>query len=61
MTDVYNTGKGFAFVTYERKEDAEAVSIYANFVSITVLLMGFVFIGNQRNGWSQHERSTDQG
>ena len=29
MTDVYNTGKGFAFVTYERKEDAEAVSVDA--------------------------------
>ena len=26
VTDVYNTGKGFVFITYERKEDAEAVS-----------------------------------
>merc|ERR1719481_1862883 len=26
VTDVYNTGKGFAFITYERKEDAEAAT-----------------------------------
>ena len=26
MTDVYNTGKGFAFVTFDRMEDAETVS-----------------------------------
>ena len=24
MVDVYNTGKGFAFVTFDRKEDASA-------------------------------------
>ena len=24
VTDVYNTGKGYAFVTYERKEDADS-------------------------------------
>ena len=23
MTDVYNTGKGYAFVTFDRKEDAD--------------------------------------
>ena len=23
VTDVYNTGKGYAFVTFERKEDAD--------------------------------------
>ena len=26
VTDVYNTGKGFAFVTFDKKEDAANVS-----------------------------------
>ena len=26
VSDVYNTGKGFAFVTFDRKEDAATVS-----------------------------------
>ena len=26
MTDTYNTGKGFAFVTFERKEDAQTAT-----------------------------------
>jgi len=30
VTDVYNTGKGFAFITYERKEDAQAVGEIVN-------------------------------
>ena len=27
MTDVHNTGKGYAFVTFDNKESADAVSI----------------------------------
>ena len=31
VTDVYNTGKGYAFVTYDRKEDAVTVSGWFRF------------------------------
>jgi RNA recognition motif-containing protein len=27
VTDVYNTGKGYAFVTFDRKEDAETATM----------------------------------
>ena len=35
VTDVYNTGKGFAFVTFDRKEDAQTVSLLVLLLPLT--------------------------
>ena len=58
VTDVYNTGKGFAFVTFDRKEDAQTVSIvFRKYLSNAMN----VRTGHSRDGWADREWPADQG
>ena len=42
VVDTYNTGKGFAFVTYENKQDASTVSLEValSFLGLLLVLPG---------------------
>ena len=56
VTDVYNTGKGFAFVTFDRKEDAQTVG----FVLLNISSSFETYCtGHSRDGWADREWSTD--
>lgn len=43
VTDVYNSGKGFAFVTFDRKEDADtATQVSPLYFNVVIVRAGFL-------------------
>lgn len=44
VTDVYNSGKGFAFVTFDRKEDADTATQVSHLFHYVVVIVRVGFL-----------------